>query len=43
MPRASVDESVNHILAGVSDLGLAVGIEKMLPDLENLDAGSRPA
>jgi len=33
----ALNQAVNHILAGVSDVGLAVGIEKMMPDLENLD------
>lgn len=33
----ALNQAVNHILAGVSDLGLAVGIEKMLPDLATLN------
>ncbi len=30
-------QAVNHVLAGVSDLGLALGIEKMMPDLNDLE------
>jgi acetyl-CoA acyltransferase len=33
----ALNQAVNHILAGVSDVGLAIGIEKMLPDLTTLD------
>jgi acetyl-CoA acyltransferase len=33
----ALNQAVNHVLAGVSDLGLAVGIEKMLPDLTTLN------
>jgi acetyl-CoA acyltransferase len=33
----ALTQAVNHVLAGVSDLGLALGIEKMMPDLMRLD------
>lgn len=32
----SLNQAVNHVLAGVSDVALAVGIEKMTPDFEDL-------
>ena len=32
----ALNQAVSHILAGVSETGLAVGIEKMLPDLANI-------
>lgn len=33
----ALTQAVNHVLAGVSDLGLALGIEKMMPDLNDLE------
>ena len=33
----ALNQAVNHVLAGVSDVALAVGIEKMMPDLTKLD------
>ncbi len=33
----ALNQAVNHVLAGVSDLALAVGVEKMMPDLNDLD------
>ncbi|MBP7231517.1 MAG: thiolase family protein [Syntrophaceae bacterium] len=33
----ALNQAVNQILAGVSDVGLAIGVEKMLPNLETLD------
>ena len=32
----ALNQAVNHVLAGVSDVALAVGIEKMTPDFEDL-------
>lgn len=33
----ALNQAINHVKAGVSDLALAVGIEKMMPDLNALD------
>ncbi len=33
----ALNQAVNHVLAGVSDLALAVGIEKMMPDLARIN------
>jgi acetyl-CoA acetyltransferase len=33
----ALNQAVNHVLAGASDLALAVGIEKMMPDLNALE------
>ena len=33
----ALNQAVNQILAGVSDTGMAVGIEKMMPDFGSLD------
>lgn len=32
----ALNQAVNHVLAGVSDLALAVGVEKMMPDLSTI-------
>ncbi|MBN1572725.1 MAG: thiolase family protein [Deltaproteobacteria bacterium] len=32
----ALNQAVNHVVAGVSDLALAVGIEKMTPDFDDL-------
>jgi acetyl-CoA acyltransferase len=32
----ALNQAITHILAGVSDLALAVGIEKMMPDFDDL-------
>ena len=33
----ALNQAINHVLAGVSDLALAVGVEKMSPDLAKIE------